>query len=505
PGFIDIHAHSELAYFTYPKAESKVKQGVTTELNCNCGISPTGPLKGLALDELKSRVDLKAARKLDFRIEWRTLEEYTKLLEKRGVSVNCAFQVGFGTVRVSVMGYDNREPTKDELDEMKALVAQGMEEGAFGLSTGLKCAPQNFAKTDEIVELAKVAAEYGGIYSTHRRRRGYEWGRPPIRPLPEENFLIPLLDTPFESTREAIEIGKRAKIPVHIVHYKLPGKRLWGRVKEELRMISDARKRGIDVTLDTSYPYNAKGADLAWIPTWAMAEGTKKLIERLKGDQKFRERLKKEVKENMEGFNAEYGWEDSLILDVKLEKNKDLIGKSAAEAARIRGKDPCDLWFDLLIEGEDIWGVAFAMSEDDLREVIRYPYTMISSDASVTEPVETAVSRHHPREYAVFPRFIRKYVIEENLLTMEEAVRRITSAPASRLGLMDRGLIRPGFWADIVVFDPINLREKATYKDPVQYPEGIEYVIVNGVITVEKGKHTGALAGKPLKHQVELP
>jgi N-acyl-D-amino-acid deacylase len=439
---------------------------------------------------------------------WHTLSEYMVRFKEVGVSMNGVFLVGFGTVRKGVIGDENRSPTNDELDEMKTLIAQTMQEGAFGMSTGLMYPPQNYAETSEVIECAKVVAKYGGFYATHTRRRGYEWGD---RPLPEylDNFVVPWVDTKVEAIRETIKIGEKAGLPVHMSHFKAAGKVNWGKMKTYLAMIDDARRRGIDVTIDTCYPpYKARGAGLTHqLPTWVSAAakgkgGGLEAIRALLKDPETRARIKKELKRHMEGHQKEESWDDQLILRVNLGKNNDLIGKTVAEAAKMRDMEPVDFALDSIAEGETAGGVAFIIGDEDLQTVAKYPFSMICSDSG---PTNTTVKTFgHPRIYGTFPRFLRVYVREQNILKWEQAIHKITGLPASRLGLWDRGIIRPGNWADITTFDPIRIQDNATYQNPVQYSEGVQYVMVNGVLTMDGGKHTGAAAGQPLKHKVPV-
>lgn len=484
PGFIDMHAHSELVYFAFPHAEAKIMQGVTTEYNCQCG-SSCAPLRGEAVALTEARVKALVGDAVP--MDWRSLDEYLVRLERHGVSINGAFQVGFGTVRLGVLGWENRAPTADELDEMRALVVEGMEDGAFGLSTGLMYSPQNFAETDEIIELARVVARYGGLHTSHDRRRGFEKDARGGRA-----FLAVGIDTLLEGVRECIAIGEAAGIPTTWSHAKAPGSRNWGRtVQRALELIDDARRRGVDVGID-QYPWTSRGADGpngVQPPNWAQEGGHAAYVQRLR-DPATRATLRAIVESTQEE-----AWSDIHILSVRLDANKDLEGKTLAEAAALRGKHPVDLAFDLTVEGERFTAAAFSMSEDDVRTILTHPVTVVSTDG-----VAGSTAPGHPRSYGSYPKILRQYVREERLLPLEEAVRKMTSAPAARLGLMDRGVLRPGMWADVTVFDPLNVREMATHRHPQRYPLGIPYVFVNGVPTVVAGKHTGARAGMALRH-----
>lgn len=489
PGFIDMHSHSELNFLIYPRAESKIMQGITTEFTCQCGTSGSGPLKGIVLESMKRRMDRRIP---GFKVDWTTLAEYMERFKRQGCSVNGVFQVGHGTVRLGVMGYENRAPTKDEMDEMKTLVAQTMEEGAFGISTGLMYTPGNFAETEEIIELAKIVGKYGGIHTSHDRRRGWE-----SEPRGGRDLIVTTIDSEIWSIRECIRIGEEAGIPTTWTHAKACGEVNWGGpLKDWLKEIEFARRRGVDVGIDV-YPWTFRGGIVRGFPTWAQEGGPEKVRERLR-DPETRQKIRDVVKRNMESIVAEHTWDRALILSAS-EEDKDLIGKFMSEAAEIRGMEPVDLYLDRMEKGRPLGGIGQAMSEDDVRTLLKHPLTMIGTDGSAMPADPTG--KTHPRSFGTYPKILRKYVREERLLTLEEAIRKMTSSPAAKLGVMDRGLLRPSFWADIVVFDPLNIRELATYTEPMRYPEGIEYIFVNGVLTVEHGSHTGALAGKPLKHR----
>jgi len=471
PGFIDMHSHSEYALLVNPKAESKIRQGVTTEVNGNCGFSPA-PIEGLTAEDTEEAEEYK----LD--LDWSTLGEYLDRLERQGIALNVAQLVGHGTVRNAVMGYKKRPPTREELDKMKELVAQAMRNGAFGLSTGLFYSPCGFAKTDEIIELCKIVVKYGGIYTSHIRGEG---------------------DPLIEAVAEAIEIGEKANIPVEISHHKACGIQNWGKVKKTLRMMEEARSRGVDITCDV-YPYDACGADLvSMVPNWVHEGGIDKLCERLK-DLKTRERIKKEMLEGLPGWEStvkQSGWRRLMVIGWK--ERKEFEGKTLAEVAELKGLDPFDLTFDLIINKESIELVDFSMSEEDVRAVMKHPLSMIGSDGWAIAPYGVlSESKTHPRSYGTYPRILGKYVREEKILSLEEAIRKMTSLPAQKLGLRDRGIIREGMWADVVVFNPKTVMDKATYEDSHRYPEGIEYVLVNGEIIIDEKEHTDALPGKSL-------
>ena len=488
PGFIDMHSHSELPFIAYPTADSMVHQGVTTEFVCQCGTSGSGPLKGVALEATRRRV----RDSYDIDVDWTTLAGYMERFERQGCSINGAFQVGHGTVRLCVMGWENRAPTRDELEEMKALVAQTMEEGAFGLSTGLMYTPGTFAETEEVIELAKVAAKYGGIHTSHDRRRGWE-----SEPRGGRDFVVTTIDSELWSIMEVIRIGEEGGLPTTWTHAKACGEVNWQwSLDRWFEVIEFARRRGVDVAIDV-YPWTYRGGIVRGFPTWAQEGGPERMRERL-NDPETRGRIREYVKEQMESIEAEHTWDRALILTAS-EEDQDLVGKFMTEAAEMRGVEPVDLYLDRMAEDKALGGIGQAMHEDDVRSLLIHPLTMVGTDGSAL-PADYP-RKVHPRNFGTFPKILRQYVREERILTLEEAIRKMTSAGATKLGLMDRGMLRPGFWADITVFDPLNVKERATYSDPVQLPKGIEYVFVNGVLTIENEKHTGALAGKPLKHE----
>ncbi len=487
PGFIDVHSHSELPFIAYPTADSMIRQGVTSEFVCNCGTSATGPLKGAALEDVRAD-----AKNYGIEVDWTTLEGYMKRFKRQGCSMNGAFQVGHGTVRLCIMGWENRAPTRTELDEMKSLVAETMEQGAFGLSTGLMYTPGNYAETEEVIELRKVVAKYGGIHTSHDRRLGWS-----LEPRGGRDFIVPTIDSELLAIKETIRIGEEGRIPTTWSHAKACGKVNWCKSLEGwFKEIEFARRRGVDVRFDV-YPWTFRGGLVRGFPTWAEEGGPEKMRERLK-DPETRKKIRDLVKEAMESVEAEHTWDTALILKAS-EEDRDLIGKYMAEAATIREMEPVDLYLDRMAADKPLEGISEAMHEDDVRALLQHPLTMVSTDGSAI-PADPA-KRTHPRNFGTFPKILRKYVREERILTLEDTIRKMTSAGAARLGLMDRGMLRPGFWGDITVFDALNVKELSTYSDPMRYPQGIEYVFVNGILTVEHDSHTGELAGMPLKHR----
>jgi len=472
PGFIDMHSHSDFELLVNPKAESKIRQGITTEVIGNCGES-AAPLNDLMKAETRKTDSL--IEEAELQLDWSTMKDYLSRLGRQGGAVNVVPLVGHGNLRVYTMGFVDRPPTKTELEEMKKRLAQAMEEGAFGISTGLIYPPGCYAETDELIELSRVVASYGGFYTSHIRDEG---------------------DKMLESVKEAIEIGEEAGIPVEISHHKAEVKANWGKVKESLKMIEEVRDRGIDVTCDV-YPYVAASTVLsAELPHWAHEGGTEKLVQRLT-DAETRARLIREMREESpdQASMPEVDiWDVTQIARCK--NHPDLEGKTVSEIAQTKHMDAFELVFDLLIDDAAISIVGFHMCEDDVCTVLRHPVSMIGTDASAVAPYGVlGKGKPHPRSYGTFPRVLGKYVREERILTLENAIRKMTSLPAQKLGLRDRGIIREGMRADITIFNPETITDRATYQNPHQYPDGVEYVIVNGKIAVGERGHTGVLAG----------
>lgn len=477
PGFIDIHSHSDLSILSNAKAESKIMQGITTEVIGNCGFSPA-PVKEPAKEELKRELE-----KYGLDLTWKTMGEYFRRIEENGISVNVAPLVGFGTIRACVMNYENRRPTKDELDEMKALTEQAMLDGAFGLSTGLIYAPNCYADTDEIVEVCKVVSQYGGIYASHIRGEGR---------------------TLVEAVREAVEIGKRANISVEISHHKAAGVVNWGKVRETIKMIEKVRREGLNINFDV-YPYTASHTSLeALMPPWVLEGGREKLEERLR-DPKIREKIKYEIENSINIVDnpiVDSGWD--RIVPVYLDSDKNSEGESLEKIARDVGRDPYDVFFELILRNKNAQVILHEMSEEDVITVMKHPLSMICTDSEASSTSDISrIGLTHPRGFGAFPRVLGVYVREKGILALEEAIKKMTSMAAKKLGILGRGEITEGAYADIVIFNPQRIKDTATYENPYSYPVGIEYVIVNGEITVKEGKHRGTLEGKVIRKNAQ--
>jgi len=470
PGFIDIHSHSDYPILIEPEGHSKIRQGVTTEVIGNCG-SSAAPMNQ-ALREYREKYD-KSQLGDEFEFNWGSMKEYLDLVRSQGISFNIVPLVGHGTLRQNIIGNDNRAPTEIEYQEMKRLLTQSLEEGAWGLSTGLIYTPNLYAKTDEIIKLVRTLRDYDGIFTSHIRGEG---------------------DTLIEAVEEAITIGKETGVKTQISHFKACGSRNWGKTKITLKMIKDARDRGIDVTFD-QYPYIASSTGLASIlPSWAHEGGAEKLLQRIR-DPDTRERLRAEPTEEMEDWNR--------ILIAHAANNAEYEGKTIQEISVFEKKTQFDAMCDLLLaEDAQVMVILYEMCEEDVQRVMQDPNGMIGSDGRAMSPEGVfGKSKFHPRYYGTFPRVLGYYV-RAGIISLQEAVRKMTSAPAQRLGLKYRGLLKEGFMADITIFNPDLVKDEATFIDPHRYASGIPYVIVNGVVVIDNGEHTGALPGKTLINSI---
>lgn len=476
PGFIDMLGQSELTILVDPRLPSKIYQGITTEI--------TGEGDSAApLNDAIVKSDRTTYDHYHLTPDWRTFQQYFARLEKQGMGINLASYVGATQVRRMVLGADDKQPTPAELDQMRELVRQAMREGAVGVSTSLEYAPAPYAKTEELIALASEASKFGGIYATHMRD--------------ESNSVLPAID-------EALRIGREGHIPVEIWHLKVAGKANWGRMPEVVAKISAARAQGVDVTADT-YAYTAWFNEFsAFIPAWAHDGGNAKLIERLK-DPAMRARIRKDMMTPSNDWDNEWeeisGPQDILIGVVQNPKLLPLQGKRLAEVAKLQNKDPMDALFDILIEDNAATEVAvFGMSEPDIVLALQQPWVAFDNDSSGTSTEGILGQEHpHPRAYGTFPRILRKYVREEKRLTLEDAIRKFSGLPAQRMRLTDRGVLKSGMWADVVVFDPATIRDLATFDNPNQLSQGMEYVLVNGIAVIDQAKQTGALPGKVLR------
>ena len=479
PGFIDMLSWASGPIMYDGRVPSVVQQGITT------AVFGEGWSMGPVNDTVRQEMD-GFWKEYKIGYDWVTLSDYLKRVEEQGTSVNVASFVGATTIRLYVLGFEDRQATPEELKKMQDLVRGEMEAGALGISSSLVYTPAFYANTDELIALSQVAAEYGGIYISHIRGEGAD--------------LLKAID-------ELITISETAHIPAEIYHFKAAGKDNWYLLDAAIKKIKDAHLRGLDITADM-YPYTAGATGLdAMMPPWAKEGGNQALVKRLQ-DPQLRERIRQQIlteKTGWENFYKMAGGGENIIVSYLSEKNKSLQGKTIAEIAALKNKDELSTVFDLLIEENAFGGgIYFLMSEENVRKKLKLPWMSFDTDEDAYEPTGLMGQRNpHPRAYGTFPRILGKYVREEQVLTLQEAIRKMTSLPASRLGLETRGSLKQGMAADIVVFDPKTVIDKATYTEPHQFPEGINYVIVNGGVVVKAGVHTGAKPGKALFKPVE--
>jgi N-acyl-D-amino-acid deacylase len=470
PGFIDLMGQNTLLYIQVPDvAASKLTQGVTTHFSG----------EGWSHAPLNERTRPKVPELVDGKpVQWHDFAEYFSILESRGLPLNVIHNVGAEQVRRAVLGEEGRAPTPNELNAMRSLVDQAMQQGAAGLSSALIYPPGAFASTDELVELAKVVSRYGGFYSTHLRN--------------ESGDLLAAID-------EAIAIGRRANVPVHIYHLKAAGVANWPLMAEAVQHIEDARKEGLDVTADV-YPYVRNGIRIgSFVPPSFYLDGDEAFL-RAMASESTRVEVRRQIESDSAGWENWYqhvgrDWQNVLITGDQA--GKDVVGLSVSEAAKVRGQSDWNFLFDLLRVNVAV--APLSMNEDQKRLALRRPWVMISSDAAPASPLITVAV--HPRAYGTFPRVLAKYVREDHVLSLEDAIRRMTSAPANLLGLYDRGRIAIGLAADLVLFDPDRIQDRATFSEPSQRSIGVDYVWVNGVLAIDNGNITRARAGKVLRFE----
>ncbi|MDM8544315.1 D-aminoacylase [Desulfococcaceae bacterium HSG9] len=476
PGFIDTHSHDDAYIFIDPRCSQKVRQGVTTDVIGNCGFS-MAPLSDEHCNDLKALTAIMGGDRLgdDF---WsiRSFAQFLAKLDTAKPGINMVPLVGHGAIRIAVIGFENRAPSESEMVKMKAITEEAMQAGAFGLSSGLIYVPANYAETDEIIELAGVAAKYGGIYATHMRS--------------ESNHEL-------EAIQETLKIAREANIAAHISHHKIIGQKNWGNSKLTLKAFSDARAKGLKVTWD-QYPYRAGSTFLAAaLPPHIQAQGVKSLSEKLKAPavrSKIRQEIECREDSPWENIIKDAGF-DNIIISAS-PRNEDFIGKSIAVIAEMTTKDPFDVYFDLIIEEQmEATMIIFGMDDRDIERILKASDTMIGSDGIPG----FGSAKIHPRMTGTFPRILGCYVRERGIITLQDAIRKMTSLPAQTFGLFKKGLLRQGMDADLVIFNQDTIIDKSTFEDPLQPPEGIHWVIVNGQIAVEEGKITGTASGKVLR------
>lgn len=471
PGFIDVHDHSDISLIVNPKAESVIRQGITTLISGNCGYSPF-PIAPEIIEEEKET----AKRSYDLDLNWNDMAGFFSRLEEKGIALNYATLVGHGSIRGAAMGFKDRMPAAQELERMKSLVEEHIRGGAFGLSSGLEYTPGSFAQPEEIAELCRVVARFNGVYATHMR---------------DEDDKI------LESLDESIGAARLSRVRLQISHLKIGYSRNWSKIDTVLAKLEQARQGGIDIYCDR-YPYIAGSTGLSiYFPLWAREGTTEDFISRLKDPS-----LEAKLRSHLAGVEMGLGsWDKIVLSSVASEKNRYLQGKNVLEAAKESQKEPYDFMRDLLIEEKAMVGmISFYGNEEVLKKILAHPLVGVGCDGSAVAPYGVlSQEKPHPRNYGTFPRVLGKYVREEKIVSLEEMIKKMTSVPARRFGFDKRGLLKNGFFADLVIFDPEKIEDKATWANPHQYPVGVEYVIVNGQVVVEHGEHTGRLPGKIMK------
>ncbi len=474
PGFIDTHSHSDLDVLEKPEVLPKVMQGITTEILGQDGIS----MAPLPIEHISSwRKNLAGLDGVSDNIDWEyeTTDNYLKMIEKVGPGLNQGYLVPHGNIRMEAMGLDNRLPTEEELQKMRDITRREMEAGAWGLSTGLIYIPCAYGESTELIEMCKVVAEYDGVFVTHQRSEA---------------------DDILSSMEEIIHIGRESGVRVHFSHFKVCGQKNWDKIDGVLELLQKAKDEGIEVSFD-QYPYVAGSTMLGVVlPGWAHDGGTDKLIERLKNPE-ARERMKHDIINGIPGWDnfIEFaGFDGIFITSVASEKNQDTVGLSLTELGEKWGKDPFEATFDILLEEENAVGmVDFYGTEEHVVKFMGLPEMNACTDGILSP------GKPHPRLYGAFPRILGKYVREEKNFTLEEAINKMTQKPAEVMRIPNRGELKEGYFADVTIFNPETIIDKGTYTDPVQFPEGIEYVIVNGGVTIENGEHVGQRSGKVLR------
>ena len=484
PGFIDFHTHSDLSILYDRYTRSRIHTGVTTDVvgNCGIGVAPVkDENKDLLLDYLSTRIVGTIPAKLE--LHWHSYEEYLDYVDEHNPAVNVVPLAAQGALRIHEMGFSEEPATPEQLEHMKEEARKAMEAGAFALTSGLIYLPGAYTGTDELAELCTAIAPYGGYYCTHMRGEG---------------------DSIWEALDEAIEIAKKGGVPLHISHLKIMGAKYAGQIDKVFERIEQARKEGLDVTFDC-YPYNAGMTSLSsFLPPWAFEGGVAKMVERIQVPE-LKAKMIQDMKTGLPNWQDTYlmlkSWDHVVIASMMKEENKPLEGKSLAQIAKERNQDPFDTLFDLLIsEHGKIQMVMSIMDDNDVDKVVCRPEVTYGSDSmNLSTEGLLSIGKPHPRAFGTFGRIFSHYVRETGMMTFEDAVRKMTSVPAKRLGLGKRGVLKEGNYADVVVFDPETIADKATYTDPKQYTVGIEHVVVNGKVALENGEQTDVLAGRVLR------
>ncbi|MBX7169427.1 MAG: D-aminoacylase [Pyrinomonadaceae bacterium] len=475
PGFINMLSWSTESLIIDPRSMGELKQGITTQ------IMGEGDSMGPLNDRMKKQaIDFQGDFK--YKIEWTTLAEYLQYLEKRGISQNVASFIGATTIRQYVIGEEDKPPTPEQMEQMRELVRKEMEAGALGIGSSLIYAPAFYAKTEELIEMCKVAAKYRGKYISHMRSEGNQF---------------------VEAVEELLRISREAKIPAEIYHLKAAGKDNWAKMDKVLAMVEAARKKGMKITADMyTYPAGATGLD-ASIPPWALSGGYEELFKRLQNPETRKKILDemRTVSDKWENLRLAAGSPDRVLFSgFRNDKLKQYVGKTLAEVAKMRGTDPENTVLDLMFEDKSrVDTIYFLMNEDNIKKQIKYPWVSFGSDAASQAPEGVFLkSNPHPRSYGNFARLLGKYVREEKVISLPEAIRRLTSLPATNLELDRRGFLKKGYFADVVIFDPNTIADKATFEKPHQYSVGVRDVFVNGVQMLKDGEHTGKYSGRAL-------
>lgn len=471
PGFIDAHDHTDIGLLVNPKAESQVRQGVTTLVSGNCGSSPF-PIPDASLEEMKHYV--KTEYNID--LDWSDIRGFFKRLEEKGMALNYSTLVGHGNIRGKIVGLDDVTPTEGQVKGMQQLLAENIRDGALGISTGLEYSPGSYAKTPELIALGHAAARSGGVHASHMRHEG--------------EFLLEALD-------EAITISRETGVSLQISHLKVANQVNWGKIDAALAKIEKARKEGIPIMADR-YPYIAGSTGLAYyFPPWSKQGTTKDFIKRLQ-DQSLDGKLRAHLQKREQKLGS---WDKVVISSVYTEKNKPYEGKNIIQCSKEAGQPPYEFMRDLLIQEEArVSMIAFFASEDNLRRILAHPLVVVGADGAAVAPYGVlGKGKPHPRHYGTFSRILGKYVREEKILSLPVAIQKMSSTTAHKFALKGRGQIKGGYFADLVIFDPDKVIDKATWQNPHQYPEGIHYVLVNGQVVVQSGEHTGNLPGKILR------
>jgi N-acyl-D-amino-acid deacylase len=482
PGFIDMHSHSDFSLLLNPFGESKIRQGITTELVGNCGFT-AAPVRKKYFHELMEYLvnTVILSNKLKKEWKWHSQKDFLNTLTLKGIAFNIASLVGHGTLRIAAMGFANRKPSTSELNSMLEMLEYEMENGIFGLSAGLQYEPGSFASAEELIELCRVVAEYNGIYTVHMKSEG--------------NYLL-------ECILQAIDIAEKTGVSVEISHLKAVNPRNWSKVSEALKLIEEANEKGISVDFDV-YPYTAYGSGLMdLIPPQFKDNGVDKMVSLLKSEE-----TRKNVINSMTGDYDTWenpmegnSWNKVRIASIKTKKNKKYEGKNLNEISKEMGCSPHDAVINLLAEEKgSVKMIFFGMEEKGLCTLMKHPRAIFCTDGRAVAPYgELSKGKVHPRYYGAFPRILGRYAGRRKLLSLEEAVNKMTLRPAQKIGLKQRGMIKKGYYADIVIFDKTKIIDRATFDNPHSYPEGIMYVIVNGTVVISKGEHTGRLPGKLL-------